>query len=79
VEKRGQSRRRVSGISERAAFFSQYREAGSEDSFDVENRTIEMSNPTLLSLLTEGHAVSYCLPTKKVQDGLFFSANSGVF
>ena len=43
------------------------------------NRTIEISNPTLLSLLTEGHAVSYCLPTKKVQDGLFFSANSYVF
>jgi hypothetical protein len=34
------------------------------------NRPIEMSNHTLLSLLTEGHAVSYCLPTKKVQDGL---------
>ena len=43
------------------------------------NRTIEMSNHTLLSLLTEGHAVSYCLPTKKVQDGLFVSANSCVF
>ena len=43
------------------------------------NRTIEISNHTLFSLLTEGHAVSYCLPTKKVQDDLFFSANSGVF
>ncbi len=43
------------------------------------NRPIEMSNHTLLGLLTEGHAVSYCLPTKKVQDGLFFSANSYVF
>jgi hypothetical protein len=43
------------------------------------NRPIEVSNHTLLTLLTYAGSISYCLPTKKVQDGLVLSANSCVF